>query len=54
MNNKTTDKKKTQGKIIQINEDQIHDRINQLVKGSIEDTINTLLDAEAAVKIFSV
>lgn len=47
MSKTSRSKKEMQGKIIQINEDQIHDKISQLVKGTIEDTINTLLDAEA-------
>ena len=47
MSKTTTKGGVTQGKIIQIDENQIQDRINTLVKGTIEDTINALLDAEA-------
>jgi len=47
MSKTTTKGGGTQGKIIQIDENQIQDRINTLVKGTIEDTINALLDAEA-------
>ena len=47
MNKSTTKANGKQGKIIKIDEDQIQDRISTLVKGTIEDTINALLDAEA-------
>lgn len=36
-----------QGKIIQIDEDQIKRRLDNLVRGTVEETINALLDAEA-------
>ena len=38
---------KNLGKVIQIDESQIHQHLDQLVKGSVEDAINNLLDAEA-------
>ena len=33
--------------IVQLNEDVIHTELKQLVKNSIEETLNSLLDAEA-------
>ncbi len=33
--------------IIQINQDQIRDQLGELVRGTVEETLNTLLDAEA-------
>lgn len=33
--------------IIKIDEDQVKDYLSQIVKGSVEDTLNTMLDAEA-------
>ena len=38
---------KNMGKVIQINEDQIRDHLGELVRGSVEETLNQLLDAEA-------
>jgi putative transposase len=34
-------------KIIQINEDQVKNHLGELVRGTVEDTLNSLLDAEA-------
>ena len=35
------------GKVIQIDEDQIREHLGELVRGSVEETLNQLLDAEA-------
>lgn len=35
------------GNVIQIDEDQIKDHLGELVRGSVEETLNKLLDAEA-------
>jgi len=35
------------GKVIQIDEDQIREHLGELVRGSVEETLNKLLDAEA-------
>ncbi len=35
------------GKVIQIDETQIHQHFNDLVRGSVEEALNKLLDAEA-------
>jgi len=35
------------GKVIHIDEDQIRDHLGELVRGSVEETLNKLLDAEA-------
>jgi len=45
----TTMKKDTPtlGKVIEIDEARIKDHLGELVRGSVEDTLNTLLDAEA-------
>ena len=34
-------------KVIQIDEDQIQKHLGELVRGTVEDTLNKLLDAEA-------
>ncbi len=39
--------KTTLGKVIQIDEDQLKDRPGALVRESVEDTLNGMLDAEA-------
>ena len=36
-----------QGKIIQIDEEQVKRRLDNLVRGTVEETINELLEAEA-------
>ena len=41
------DGKTSQGKIIQINEDQIKRHVNEVVRGTGEEMLNGLLDAEA-------
>lgn len=33
--------------IIQVNQDFIHTELKELVKNSVEETLNTMLDAEA-------
>ena len=38
---------KTLGKVIHIDEAQIHDHLGELVRGTVEDTLNAMLDAEA-------
>jgi transposase-like protein len=38
---------KNLGKVIQIDEDQIREHLGELVRGSVEETLNKLLDAEA-------
>ena len=35
------------GKVIKIDEDQIHKQLSELVRGTVEETLNKLLDAEA-------
>jgi putative transposase len=35
------------GKVIQIDEDKIHEHLGELVRGTVEETLNNLLDAEA-------
>ena len=37
----------TLGKVIEIDEARIKDHLGELVRGSVEDTLNALLDAEA-------
>ncbi len=39
--------RKSLGKVIQIDEDQIREHLGELVRGSVEETLNKLLDAEA-------
>ena len=43
----TEDSKKTVGNVIQIDEKRIHDHLGELVRGTVEETLNGLLDAEA-------
>jgi hypothetical protein len=38
--------KKT-GKIIQIDEDRVKDHLGEIVKGTVQETLNAMLDAEA-------
>ncbi|SDP85237.1 Transposase, Mutator family [Desulforhopalus singaporensis] len=35
------------GKVIEINESQIQDHLGELVRGTVEETLNAMLDAEA-------
>lgn len=35
------------GKVIEINETHIHDHLGELVRGTVEETLNSMLDAEA-------
>lgn len=41
------DTKKTLNKVVQIDETRIRDHLGELVRGSVEETLNGLLDAEA-------
>jgi putative transposase len=45
MSNDST--KKTQGNIIQINEEQIKDHLGEMVRGTVEETLNAMLEKEA-------
>jgi putative transposase len=38
---------KKAGKIIQINEDRVKDHLGEIVKGTVQETLNAMLDAEA-------
>ena len=40
-----------QGKIIQINEDEIRNHLGELVRGTVEETLNAMLEAEAEAQI---
>jgi transposase-like protein len=46
MSNDST--QKSQSNIIQINEEQIKDHLGEMVRGTVEDTLNALLEQEAA------
>mgnify|MGYP000432229426 CR=1 FL=1 len=41
----TEDSKKTLGNVVQIDEKRIHDHLGELVRGTVEETLNGLLDA---------
>ena len=43
----TEDSKKSLGNVVQIDEKRIHDHLGELVRGTVEETLNSLLDAEA-------
>lgn len=43
----TEDSKKTLGNVVQIDDKRIHDHLGELVRGTVEETLNGLLDAEA-------
>jgi len=43
----TEDSKKALGNVVQIDEKRIHDHLGELVRGTVEETLNSLLDAEA-------
>jgi len=43
----TEDSKKTLGNVVQIDEKRIYDHLGELVRGTVEETLNSLLDAEA-------
>jgi transposase-like protein len=45
----TEDSKKTLGKVVQIDEKRIQDHLGELVRGTVEETLNAMLDAEADV-----
>ncbi len=38
---------KTLGKVVQIDEARIQDHLGELVRGTVEETLNTMLEAEA-------
>jgi transposase-like protein len=38
---------KTLGKVVQIDEARIQDHLGELVRGTVEETLNAMLDAEA-------
>ena len=44
---RSPDSKKTLGNVVQIDEKRIHDHLGELVRGTVEETLNGLLDAEA-------
>ena len=35
------------GKVVQINDARIQDHLGELVRGTVEETLNAMLDAEA-------
>jgi len=43
----TEDSKKTLGKVVQIDERRIQDHLGELVRGTVEETLNGMLEAEA-------
>jgi transposase-like protein len=43
----TEDSKKRLGQVVQIDEKRISDHLGELVRGTVEETLNGLLDAEA-------
>lgn len=43
----TEDNKKTLGKVVQIDERRIQDHLGELVRGTVEETLNGMLEAEA-------
>jgi hypothetical protein len=43
----TEDSKKRLGKVVQIDERRIQDHLGELVRGTVEGTLNGMLDAEA-------
>jgi putative transposase len=45
--NGTSEEKASQGKIIQIDEEQIRGHLDEMVRGTVEEMLNGLLDAEA-------
>jgi putative transposase len=45
MSNDST--KSREGKIIQINEEQIKDHLGEMVRGTVEETLNAMLEKEA-------
>lgn len=46
-NTKETDKTKGKPEIIRIDEGEIRNHLDRIVRGTVEETLNTLLDAEA-------
>jgi len=42
---------KNDGKLISIDENQINDRLGEMVRGAVEETLNAMLDAEAEAQI---
>ena len=41
---------KPMGQVIQIDEARIRDHLGELVRGTVEETLNAMLDAEAALR----
>ena len=41
------DSNKRLGKVVRIDEKRIKDHLGELVRGTVEETLNSLLDAEA-------
>jgi putative transposase len=39
--------KKTMGQVIQIDEARIRDHLGEMVRGTVEETLNAMLDTEA-------
>jgi hypothetical protein len=37
------------GRVVSIDEAKIHDHVGELVRGTVEETLNAMLDAEADV-----
>ena len=44
---KNNSETKTLGKVVQIDESRIQDHLGELVRGTVEETLNAMLDAEA-------
>ena len=44
----TEDSKKTLGNVVSIDEGRIQDHLGELMRGTVEETLNGMLDAEAA------
>ena len=42
-----TDDTKTLNNVVQIDESRIHDHLGEMVRGTVEETLNAMLDAEA-------
>ena len=44
---KNHNESKTLGKVVQIDDTRIQDHLGELVRGTVEETLNSMLDAEA-------
>ena len=51
MSKSTSEKNAGQGKIIQIDDEQIRGHLSELVRGTVEETLNAMLEAEAEAQI---